>query len=180
MANEAPIVMSETPQEKRARLFQQMFAGAIEQVETLPVAGEQLAAIIKDDKAIEKRDELVDCIGDVEVLIEALKKKEKLIAESRKQLEKSIYFLRENIRIQMVDLGFKRIDGFVHKMWLRDGTKAADSIEVTDLEAIPPEYLEWKPTPNETEILKALAEGKEIPGVKLVKGTVGEKILTIR
>jgi len=170
--NGTAVVTQETPLEKRNRLFRDFFEGAIEQVEASPDQAGKITEVLKGE--ISKRDELVDAISDVEVLTEALKQKEKQLADSRKQLEKSVYFLRENIRAQMVDLGLRRVDGFVHKIWIRDGD---DSIEVENIELLPPEFITWSPVPDKNAIARALAEGKVVPGARLKKG---EKILTIR
>ena len=88
-----------------------------------------------------------------------LKNKETILDNQLKSLENYTRLCLNNAGLNKMDLG-------VFKISLRK----SESTEITDLSLIPKEFLKYKdPEPNKTEIKKAIKEGREIKGARIIE-----------
>lgn len=88
-----------------------------------------------------------------------LEKKETVLDNRLKSLENYIKLCLNNARLNKMDLGIFKIS-----------IRKSESTEITNLSLIPEEFLNFKkPEAKKTEIKKAIKEGREIQGAKIVE-----------
>lgn len=153
--------------QQREELFEQFFNGIIEQAtfteEQNLAIREVLAA--KSQDALGKRDDIVELINAAKDERDRLKRQVDAAMVRIRQFDTFESTFRESIKLQMETLGVKRVEGSIHRLLLRDGK---DSVEITDLAALPPEFINYKPEADKNAISKALHEGQSVPGAELV------------
>lgn len=107
----------------------------------------KLCKNIKGNKAMIKEEE------------KRLEKKETILDNRLKSLENYIKLCLNNARLNKMDLGIFKIS-----------IRKSESTEITNLSLIPEEFLNFKkPEAKKTEIKKAIKEGREIQGAKIVE-----------
>lgn len=127
---------------------------------------EQVSALAKAviSDSIQKRDKLAE-------LLRRMESEEGYLREQGKQrydAAKHIEHLREKIlfclKLYFEMEGIKEVQGFAYRFKLQ---KNPASVFILDEQAIPEEYMNFKPTPDKEKIKEALQAGKEVPGCTL-------------
>ena len=145
--------------------FQEFFDSIVEQNALSPEQQTALGEAIK--KSIEKRDRLGAFLERLELEAELLAKEEKRLAGRRQQFERIGECFRDSIHAQMKEWGVVKAEGQKFTFTVK---KNPPSVEVTDEAAIPPEFIDYKPSVNKTGLKLALSEG-EVPGARLTQST---------
>ena len=98
---------------------------------------------------------------------EACKKESQRLANKAKTAEGRISYLKHMYLCTMQSNGLKKVQGSAYTLSIRE----ADSVDVTDVAALPDMYIRRKESvePDKTVLKEALKGGLEIPGAMLVK-----------
>ena len=98
---------------------------------------------------------------------EACKKEAQRLANKARTAESRISYLKHLYLCTMQSNGLKKVQGSAYTLSIRE----ADSVDVTDVAALPDVYLRRKETvePDKAILKEALKGGLEIPGASLVK-----------
>ena len=98
---------------------------------------------------------------------DACKKEAQRLANKAKTAEGRISYLKHLYLCTMQQNGLKKVQGSAYTLSIRE----ADSVDVTDVAALPDMYLRRKESvePDKTVLKEALKGGLEIPGATLVK-----------
>lgn len=98
---------------------------------------------------------------------EACKKEAQRLANKAKTAEGRISYLKHLYLCTMQSNGLKKVQGSAYTLSIRE----ADSVDVTDVAALPDMYIRRKESvePDKTVLKEALKGGLEIPGATLVK-----------
>jgi hypothetical protein len=91
--------------------------------------------------------------------------------ERSRQISRKSDALKDYLAAEMSRMGLDECKAGLASLKFREG---AWSVEIEDMGALPEEYIRRKPAPdpeaNKVEISKALKEGKQIPGARLIQG----------
>ncbi len=114
----------------------------------------------------QKSDNIVKYINNLESNINVIDTEIKRLQELKKTEKNKIERMKEYIKYSMDKMGLKKIESPIGKISLRK----SESVEIEDIEKIPGEFVTIKQTfqPDKTAIKKAIKEGKEIEGAKVV------------
>ncbi len=98
---------------------------------------------------------------------DACKKEAQRLANKAKTAEGRISYLKHLYLCTMQSNGLKKVQGSAYTLSIRE----ADSVDVTDVAALPDMYIRRKESvePDKTVLKEALKGGLEIPGATLVK-----------
>ena len=146
--------------------FDEFFNSILEQNALTPEQQLSLGEAIK--KSIEKRDRLGAFLERIELEAEILHKEEKRLSERRRQFERIGECFRDSIHNQMKEWGVVKAEGQKFTFTVK---KNPPSVEILDEAALPPEFIDWKPSVNKTAVKLAITEGKEVQGARLTQGT---------
>ncbi|MFV3012949.1 siphovirus Gp157 family protein [Clostridium botulinum] len=111
-----------------------------------------------------KLENVAKVIKSIEIDAKGLKEEEKRLADRRKSLENRIVNLKEYAENSMRATGITKIKGKVFTLGIQKNTPR---VEITEEESIPEEYFEIEKKLVKKDILAALKEGKEVPGVAI-------------
>lgn len=116
-----------------------------------------------------KTDEVAFYYQSLEDFQDALEKRQKEIEEASLALEAKMKTLKSYVRASMIELGTSKMLGKTTSVALH---KARTRVEVKNIDALPPEFLEVKTSilPKLTEIRQAIESGLEVPGAEIVEG----------
>jgi hypothetical protein len=109
-------------------------------------------------------------VRNIEASVDAIKQAEKQMYERRKSLENKIDRLKEYLKDNMIRTGITKIDCPYFQLSLRNNP---ESVEVINLDMIPPEYFDIPPLPapilNKKAVKDAIKNGIEVDGAKLIR-----------
>jgi hypothetical protein len=94
-------------------------------------------------------------------------KKKSAWRRRRRQFERIGECFRDSIHAQMKEWGVLKAEG---QRFTFSVKKNPPAVEVTDEAAIPPEFIDYKPSVNKTGLKLALSEG-EVPDARLTQST---------
>jgi Siphovirus Gp157 len=143
--------------------YQEFFDSILEQNALTPE--QQLALGEAVQKSVEKRDNMGAFLARLAGEAEVLKKEEARLAARRRKFERIGEILTEGLHLQLVELGVKRVEGQKFSFAIK---KNPPSVEITDETQIPAEFIDYVPSIKKAPIKDALAEGKDVPGARLV------------
>ena len=113
----------------------------------------------------EKAENIAKLIKSIEVDIKGYKEEETRLSNNRKSLENRVKGLKDYLENSMRTLNKNKFKG---KLFSFNIQKNAPSVEVVDYELIPERfYIEQDPLLSKKDILQALKDGEDIPGVAL-------------
>lgn len=114
----------------------------------------------------EKSDNIIKYVQNLEGNINIIDTEIKRLQELKKTEKNKIERMKEYIKYSMDKMGLKKIESPIGKISLRK----SESVEIEDIEKIPGEFVTIKQTfnPDKTAIKKAIKEGREIEGAKVV------------
>jgi hypothetical protein len=114
----------------------------------------------------EKSDNIIKYVQNLEGNINIIDTEIKRLQELKKTEKNKIERMKEYIKYSMDKMGLKKIESPIGKISLRK----SESVEIEDIEKIPGEFVTIKQTfnPDKTAIKKAIKEGREIPGAKII------------
>jgi hypothetical protein len=114
----------------------------------------------------EKSDNIIKYVQNLEGNINIIDTEIKRLQQIKQQEKNKLDNLKEYIKYCLNKMNVKKIDSTLGKITIRK----SESLEVIDLEKIPGEFVTIKQTfnPDKTAIKKAIKEGKEIEGAKVV------------
>lgn len=107
----------------------------------------------------------------LEALAGAIKAEEEAMAARRKALEKRAGWLREYVLMNMQACGMQKIEAPQFRIAVRANPEGVD---VFDVAQVPAQFLKAPEPPlpviDKTAIKRALQEGQDVPGARLVRG----------
>lgn len=164
-------IIERTRKELTNELFTAVLDGVIEQVGLTLAQQQELAEFTDPSKKMPeilvKRDDLVESIWRYEGEADLRRKVANAAEKEARMIEKVVEGVKSALKIQMGEMWMvKRIEGAIHRITLVSGSKM--KVEIEDEKLIPTEYMKYTPSPDKEAIQAALAEGKEVPGCKLV------------
>jgi hypothetical protein len=114
----------------------------------------------------QKSDNIVKYINNLESNINVIDTEIKRLQELKKTEKNKLDNLKEYIKYCLNKMNVKKIDSTLGKITIRK----SESVEIEDIEKIPGEFVTIKQTfnPDKTAIKKAIKEGREIEGAKVV------------
>jgi uncharacterized protein YdhG (YjbR/CyaY superfamily) len=114
----------------------------------------------------QKSDNIVKYINNLESNINVIDTEIKRLQELKKTEKNKLDNLKEYIKYCLNKMNVKKIDSTLGKITIRK----SESVEIEDIEKIPGEFVTIKQTfnPDKTAIKKAIKEGREIPGAKII------------
>lgn len=114
----------------------------------------------------EKSDNIIKYVQNLEGNINIIDTEIKRLQQIKQQEKNKLDNLKEYIKYCLNKMNVKKIDSTLGKITIRK----SESLEVIDLEKIPGEFVTIKQTfnPDKTAIKKAIKEGREIPGAKII------------
>jgi hypothetical protein len=116
-------------------------------------------------ESIEKRDRLGAFLARIKAEAKAIGDEEDRLAKRRRQFEAIHNGLRESVRMQLENWGVKKVEGQKFTFALH---KSPSAVEITDELQIPAEFIDYKPTVRKNDVARAIAEGKEVPGARVL------------
>lgn len=146
--------------------FDEFFNSIIEQNALSPEQQVSLGESIK--KSVEKRDRLGAFLERMDFEAEIIAAEEKRLAVRRRQFERIAECFRDSIHNQMKEWGVLKAEGQRFTFTVK---KNPPAVEITDEAAIPPEFIDYKPSINKTAVKLAITEGHEVPGARLTQAT---------
>lgn len=128
---------------------------------------EEQHAIVGDylKESIDKRDRFGAFLKRIEVEADAIRAEEKRLAQRRREFEKIGEAMRDSVRMQLENWGVKKVEGLKFTFAIH---KSPPAIEVYDEVLVPAEFIDYKPTVNKSAIAKAIADGREVPGARVL------------
>ncbi len=114
----------------------------------------------------QKRDRVALFMRRLESEAEYRRGEAKRLEASAKKMERLAEQMKFGIKTFMQMNDIVKAEGEVYTFALR---KNPPSCKIVREEDLPPEFVEYKPTPNKQKILIALKEGKEVPGAVMVQ-----------
>lgn len=117
-------------------------------------------------KLIDKCEDILKLIKNKEAEISTLKNEEERLKKIRKFRENRLENLKEYIKNQMVSMETKKIETTLGSFNLRN----SESVEVENIEILGEQFIKIKleKSPDKTEIKKAIKNGENVAGAKLV------------
>ncbi len=104
-------------------------------------------------------------LKNIESDIAGIKAEEKRLAERRKSMENSLSRMKENMAITLSTVEGNRVKTEKFTFSFRKST----SVKVEDESVIPPQFIKVEKTISRAELTKALKNGEQIQGAKLVE-----------
>lgn len=124
-------------------------------------ASEALGISIKEAKV--KSEAYIAIIKKYEADAEILKQYEDQANKLRKQVDKKIEYLKKNLLNAVLNFG--EINTDLYKI----SSRKSESVEITDLEQIPNEFVILKKQADKKEIKDAIKNGVDVPGAMLIE-----------
>ncbi|ADQ06485.1 Gp157 family protein [Caldicellulosiruptor hydrothermalis 108] len=120
----------------------------------------------------EKIESIAKLIRSLEYEIEVYKNEEQRIANKRKSKEKKRDWLKQYVQEQMEKVGLEKVKTPLFTVSIQTNPP---SVEIVDETLIPETYFRIEKIPLKKEILEALKQGQEVPGV-MIKTTKSIRI----
>lgn len=126
---------------------------------------EQLESELKNQLS-EKGSGIIKVLRNSEAMIEAIKSEEERLKKLRKSMENKKENFKKYILGNMLNMGIKKIETELGAMSLRN----SDAVEIYDETMIDEKFINVKieKKPDKVAIKKAIKDGEEIQGAKLV------------
>lgn len=106
----------------------------------------------------------------IDAQISMLKEHEATISAKRKALEKRRDWMRDYLRENMERCGISKIESPYFNITL---TKPRKQVVIDDESKLPRDYMRVVESPDKTLIKKAIDDGYEVPGARMVDGKPG-------
>ncbi len=116
-----------------------------------------------------KSEGIIKVIRDQETTLEAIDKELERLTELKNRVKKSSDAFKDYVKYNMQQMGVKKIETALGNI----STRQTTATEILDISVIPQEFMKEKISYSisKTDIKKALQEGKEVPGARLVVNT---------
>ena len=121
-----------------------------------------------------KVENIASLMKNLEAEATMFKQEEERLAKARKSRLATVERLKNYLDTQLTFAGIKELKAGIFTCKYRK----SESVEVSDLDKLPLEYVKVEYKPNKTEIKKAIKANQEVPGAALVENmnfTVGVK-----
>jgi hypothetical protein len=152
--------------QKEQDLFNEFFDSIVEQAKLSEEQTKDLAKYFEDKpEMLAKRDNLAEFVRSVYARADFFKGEAKLMQEKASRCERLAEAFKDAIAQGMADCGAKKVGGQKHYFLLKNNPA---SVEITNPELVPAEYMTWEPKMDKTAIKNDLQEGREVPGCRLV------------
>lgn len=115
----------------------------------------------------EKVENTIKIAKTMEYEVKAIDEEIKRLQERKSSIENGRRRLLENAQRILEGAGLERIRGKFFNVWIQMNPP---SVDVIDESIIPKKYFEYKSVIKKKEILDAIKNGEEVPGVEIVQG----------
>jgi hypothetical protein len=159
-----PLMRIQSAREDFEKMFAEFCDGINEQIQ----APDQQLNVSAYLRVTETRDQIADLYLFCKNLADMLRQREKALADRRHGLDKYCEMLRSSSQLALEELGVRRLEGEARTYAIRQNPA---HVEITDLEKLPAEFMDYVPMANKSAIREALERGETVPGAELVTST---------
>ncbi len=117
-----------------------------------------------EDNINSKAENTAKLIKNIDGDIKTLREEERRLQARRRALENKQKNIKEYLEIQLKNMGVDKVKTPLFTVAIQNNPQ---SVDIVDENLIPEDFIQYKKSISRRDILKALKEGKEIPGATI-------------